>query len=67
MVKEKKKVDKETKRANMTFLQLIFPTFLLVLLPSEINGSIFYGLIVKILLFGYQYFITQQFVNSVYN
>jgi len=67
MVEKKEQVDKETKRANLTFLQLIFPAFLLVLLPSEINGSIFYGLIVKILLFGYQYFITQQFVNSVYN
>lgn len=67
MAKEKKEVDKETRRANLTFLQLIFPAFLLVLIPSEINGSVFYGLILKILIFGYQYFITQQFVNSIYN
>jgi hypothetical protein len=66
-MKEKKKVDKETRRANMTFLQLIFPTFLLVLIPTEINGNPLYGLILKILIFGYQYFITQQFVNSIYN
>lgn len=67
MEKEKKKVDKETRRANLTFLQLIFPAFLLVLIPSEINGNAFYGLILKILVFGYQYFITQQFVKSLYS
>ena len=67
MEKERKKVDKETRRANLTFLQLIFPAFLLVLIPSNIGGNIFYPLILKILIFGYQYFITQQFVNSIYN
>jgi len=67
MEKEKKIVDKEVKRANLTFLQLIFPAFLLVLIPSDINGNILYGLVLKILVFGYQYFITQQFVNSIYN
>jgi len=69
MVKKKKKkiVDRTVKRANITFLQLIFPAFLLVLIPSEINGNAIYGLLLKILIFGYQYFITQQFVNSIYN
>lgn len=64
---EKKENKKEIRRANLTFLQLIFPTFLLVLVPAEINGNPFYGLVLKILIFSYQYFITQQFVNSIYN
>jgi len=66
-IKQKKEVDKEVRRANLTFLQLIFPAFLLVLIPTEINGNVFYGLVLKILVFGYQYFITQQFVNSMYS
>lgn len=67
MVKEKKVVNKDVRRANLTFLQLIFPSFLLVLIPGSINGNIFYALILKILVFGYGYFITQQFVNSIYS
>jgi hypothetical protein len=62
----KKKVDPQVKRANLSFLQLIFPSFLLVLIPSVINGNQFYPLILRVLIFGYQYFLIQQFVNSMY-
>jgi hypothetical protein len=64
---EKKNIDADTRRKNMSFLQLIFPVFLLLLIPSSINGSTLYPLVLKILIFGYQYFITQHFVNSLYN
>ena len=65
--KEEKKVEPETKRANLSFIQLIFPSFLLVLIPSTINGNVFFPLILKILIFGYQYFLVQHFVSSIYD
>ena len=65
--KEVKNIDPIKKRANISFLHLIFPAFLLVLIPSQINGNAFYPLLLKILIFGYQYFITQTFVDSMYN
>jgi hypothetical protein len=66
--KEKdKKIDPAVKRANLSFLQLIFPSFLLVLIPSTINGNAFYPLLLKVLIFGYQYFLIQHFVNSIYD
>ena len=67
MAEPKKVVDTDTRRANLSFLQLIFPTFLLVLVPSTINGDAFYPLLFKLLLFGYQYYITQSFVKSMYS
>ena len=55
------------KRANLSFLQLIFPSLLLVLIPLVISGNAFYSLIINILVFGYQYFLIKNFVDSVYN
>jgi len=66
MVKERKEVDLDTKKANLTFLHLIFPTFLLVLIPSVINGDFLFPLVLKVLIFGYQYFVVQNFVKSIY-
>jgi hypothetical protein len=62
-----KKVDAEVRRANLSFLQIIFPSFLLVLIPSVINESALLPLVMKILIFGYQYYIVQTFVNSMYS
>lgn len=65
--RHRKDVDPAIRRANLSFLQLIFPSFLLVLIPATINGSWLYPLIIKFLVFGYQYFLIQQFVNSIYD
>lgn len=62
-----KKVDPEVKRANLSFLQLIFPSFLLVLMPNSFGENVIYPLIFKVLIFGYQYFLVKNFVDSVYN
>lgn len=64
---EKDKVSPDTKRKNLTFLMLIFPSLVLALLPWDINGNVLYALTLKILLLGYQYFIAKNFVESVYN
>ncbi len=62
-----KKVDPEVKRANLSFLQLIFPSFLLVLIPNEFGSNVLYPLLLKVLIFSYQYFLVKNFVDSVYN
>lgn len=64
---EVKKVDPATRRANLSFLQLIFPSFLLVLMPGTFGGNVIYPLVLKILIFGYQYFLIQHFVSSIYD
>jgi len=63
----KNEVEPDTRRKNLTFLMLIFPSLLLAILPQDINGNILYALLLKILLLGYQYFIAKNFVESVYN
>lgn len=65
MVKET--LDKETKRKNLTFIMLMFPSLLLAIMPSTIDGNAIYGLVIKVLLIGYQYFIAKSFVESAYN
>jgi hypothetical protein len=67
MKKEKKEVNKEVKRANLSFLQLIFPSFLLVLIPNTFGTNWIYPFVLKVLIFGYQYYIAQHFVDSMYN
>ncbi len=67
MKKENKEIDMDTKRKNLSFLMLIFPSLLLAILPDTINGNVLYALVIKILLLGYQYFIAKNFVESVYN
>lgn len=67
MAKENNKIEADTKRKNLTFLMLIFPSLLLSILPWEINGNVLYALLIKILLLGYQYFIAKNFVESIYN
>ncbi len=62
-----KKVDPEVKRANLSFLQLIFPCFLLVLIPNEFGSNVLNPLLLKVLIFSYQYFLVKNFVDSVYN
>jgi len=67
MARANNEVEADTKRKNLTFLMLIFPSLLLAILPWEINGNVLYALIIKILLLGYQYFTVKNFVESVYN
>jgi len=64
---EKKPINSDTKRKNLTFLMLMFPSLILSLLPMDINGNAFYALILKILVLGFQYFIAKNFIESVYN
>ena len=59
--------DIDTRRKNLTFLMLIFPSLLLSIMPWEINGNALWALLLKILLLGYQYFIAKNFVESIYN
>jgi hypothetical protein len=66
MVK-KTEVDVETKRANLSFLQLIFPSFLLAIIPSSIGGNAIFPFIIKVIIFGYGYYVTAHFVKSMYN
>lgn len=66
-MKEEIEVSVDTKRKNLTFLMLIFPSLLLAILPWDINGNVLYALVIKILLLGYQYFIAKNFVENVYN
>lgn len=65
--KENGRISSEVKRANLSFLQLIFPSLLLIIIPENIGKSILYSLFLKILIFGYQYFLIKNFVDSVYN
>jgi len=65
MVKEKQD-EKDVKRKNLSFLSLIFPSLLLAIIPLEIGGSIISGLVVKIIILGYQYYMLQNFIESVY-
>jgi hypothetical protein len=67
MAEKNKTIGPDTRRKNLTFLMLIFPSLLLAILPWEINGNVLYALVIKILLLGYQYYIAQNFVESVYN
>ena len=66
-MRDRKEVTPDTKRKNLTFLMLIFPSLMLAILPWEINGNVLYALVLKILLIGYQYFMIKNFVESVYN
>ena len=63
---EKKKVEPEVKRANLSFLQLIFPSFLLLLIPMVIKSTLSM-MVIQVLVFGYQYYMLQNFINSTYN
>ncbi len=64
--KDKPKVDSLTKRQNISFLMIMFPSLLLSILPGQINGSVIYALLLKVLVLGYQYVMTQNFVKNVY-
>jgi hypothetical protein len=66
MVK-KTEADVETKRANLSFLYLIFPSFLLAIIPSSIGGNVIFPLVFKLIVFGYGYYVTAHFVKSMYN
>jgi hypothetical protein len=63
---DKNKIDAETRRANLSFLQLIFPSFLLVILPM-ITTSPLTQLVLGITVFSYQYYLIQSFVKSIYS
>lgn len=66
-MKYKKEVSRDTKRKNMTFFMLIYPSVLLAIIPEQINGNPFYSLVLKIMILMFQYFIAKNFIESVYD
>jgi hypothetical protein len=66
-MKEKKEINPETKRKNLSFFLMIFPSVLLAIIPQTFGENVIYPLVVKMLILIYQYFIIQNFVESVYN
>lgn len=62
-----KKIDVLTKRKNMSFFLIMFPSALLALIPNSFNGNIFYPIVLKVLILFYQYFIVKNFVESAYD
>ena len=65
-MEKKKEVSPDTKRKNLTFFLLMFPSVLLAVLPQDVNGNVFYALSLKILVLLFQYYIVKNFVESVY-
>jgi hypothetical protein len=63
----KDNVDPDTKKKNLTFLMLMFPSLLLAIIPETINGGVAIALLLKVLVLGFQYVLVQNFIESVYN
>ena len=64
---EKKVVDLVTKRKNLSFFLIMFPSVLIAITPSSFGSNVLYPLVLKILLLFYQYFIAKNFVESAYD
>jgi len=64
---EKKVVNPETRRKNLSFFLLIFPSVLLAIIPDNFGSNVAYPLVVKMMILIYQYIVMQNFVESVYN
>jgi hypothetical protein len=64
---EKKIVNPDTKRKNLSFFLMMFPSLLLAILPNTFGDNVITPLVVKVLVLIYQYFIIQNFVESVYS
>jgi len=62
-----KTINPDTKRKNLSFFLMIFPSVLLAILPDSFGNNVVYPLVIKLLVLIYQYFIIQNFVESVYN
>lgn len=70
MVKEDRvqELDKViTKKKNLSFFLIMFPSALLAVIPSSFNGNIFYPIVLKVLILFYQYFIAKNFIESAYD
>jgi len=61
-----KKLDDDDRRKNKSFFHLIFPVLILALLPSNINGTVWYAIALKVLVFFWIYVNMKNFVESVY-
>jgi len=66
-MEKKKEVSRDTKRKNLTFFTLMFPSLLLAMIPESINGSVLYSLALKIMVVFFQYFLLKNFIESVYD
>jgi hypothetical protein len=64
---EKKEISPDTKRKNLSFFLMMFPSLILAILPDAFGNNVIYPLVIKLLILIYQYFIIQNFVESVYN
>lgn len=63
-MKKKKKLTPEERAKTLSVLILLFPSLLLAIIPSTINGDAVSPLFIKILLFIYQYSIINNYVKS---
>jgi len=64
---EKKEINQDTKRKNLSFFLMIFPSVLLAIIPDDFGGNFLYPLVIKLLILLYQYLIIKNFVESVFN
>jgi hypothetical protein len=66
-MKKKQEIPKDTKRKNLTFFLLMYPSVILAIIPDEINGKPLYSLVFTILILSFQYIVAKNFVESVYD
>ena len=56
-----------SKEANTrTFFLLFFPTIILSVIPSSINGTVWEAIAIKLLIVFYQFVVIKNFVNVHY-
>lgn len=65
--KDKEEVSIDTKKKNLSFFLLIFPSLILSIIPSTFGDNFLYPLVIKVLIFLYQYFLLKNFVESIYD
>jgi len=63
---KKKKVKEEDTSKVFTLFLLFFPTIIIAVIPSEINGSFLLSLSLKLLLAFWQFIAFKSFVDSYY-
>jgi len=61
-----KNYNEEDRRKVLTFFLLFFPSLLIALIPSSINGSIWWPLVFKAFLLFYQFVALKNFIDTQY-
>jgi len=72
MFKKKKKqtsgeeIDVDSKKKMLTFFLLFFPSILIAIIPSEINGQVFLSFGIKGCILLYQLVVLKNFIDTHY-